>query len=201
MFHVINNPVTGEKMVTRQRPTYRNGYSSIVDLYAAPGAIVNGTHVHPRTTETFTLLKGKLDMNINGRKQSAVPGTPVVVPPGTPHAWWNAAGIEARVLVQASPEPDDRINLMLSVLFALAYRGDLDRYGMPIYPLRDTFFDRYKDAIVYTDVEYDHLQIDPAAESVLASLENHESRTTDFIEPLPLFVSRVRLSEYYNFDV
>ncbi|ANO04627.1 cupin domain-containing protein [Mycobacteroides immunogenum] len=200
MYQAISNPITGERMITRQLPDQRNGYSSIVDLYAAPGAKVNGTHVHPRSTETFTLLDGELEMNIDGHTQAAIPGQPVVVPPGTPHAWWNAGDAEARVLVQASPEPDNRLNLMLSVLFTLADRGELDHEGMPVPPLREAFLYRYKDAIVYTDIEYANLQADPESESLLATLEKREPRTVEFIEPIPAFVSKRQLAEYYNFD-
>ncbi len=200
MFPAISNPVTGERMVTRQSPNGQNGYSSIVDLYAAPGATVNGVHVHPSFTETFTLLKGQLEMDIDGSQREADLGVPVVVPPGTPHAWWNAGDEQARVLVQASPDPDDRLSLMLSVLFALAGLGELDQDGMPTQRLLDAFLDRYKDAIVYTNVDYSQLSPAPEAVPLLSNLEKQDPHMVDHLEPLPGHTGRLRLAEYYNFE-
>ena len=95
---VIENPVTGERGIVRQAPgPSRPGL--VADLYARPGAAVVGEHVHPASTETFTVVRGTLGIRLDGTERLATAGTRVVVPPGSPHDWWNAGDDTAWVVV------------------------------------------------------------------------------------------------------
>ena len=59
---LYENPVTGERAVVRIPPTQANGHLLVVDLYVRPGGAVAGEHVHPGFTETFTVVRGQLDV-------------------------------------------------------------------------------------------------------------------------------------------
>ncbi|GLY31320.1 hypothetical protein Kisp02_46850 [Kineosporia sp. NBRC 101731] len=56
-FDVVTNPATGEYGVLRQAAVSSEG-RTVADLYALPGAAVVGEHVHPRSNETFTVVRG-----------------------------------------------------------------------------------------------------------------------------------------------
>ena len=55
-YAVIENPVTGERGIVRRTPD-SDSAPLIADLYAQPGAAVAGEHVHPHSTEAFTVVR------------------------------------------------------------------------------------------------------------------------------------------------
>jgi quercetin dioxygenase-like cupin family protein len=97
------NPVTGERGVVRVPPRQSNGHLLVVDLYVRPGGAVAGEHVHPATTETFTVVRGELAVRHDGRERRAGPGTRLRVPPGVAHDVWNDGEEEARVVGEVQP--------------------------------------------------------------------------------------------------
>jgi quercetin dioxygenase-like cupin family protein len=125
-FELLENPVTGESAVLRRPATASDGMT-IADLYARPGARVAYEHVHPALTETFTVLRGRLTLTLDGRESTIPPGTRVEVPPGTAHAWWNAGDETAWVLVQV--DPGARFEELTRNVFGLASEGRTDDRG------------------------------------------------------------------------
>ena len=101
-FPVIENPVTGERGIVRRAP---DAHSSllIADLYAQPGAAVVGEHLHPYSTEAFTVVRGVLGFRLNGAESRAEAGTRVFVPAGAPHYWWNTGPDVAWAVVEVDP--------------------------------------------------------------------------------------------------
>jgi len=127
-YPVIENPVTGERGIVRRTPV--SDMSPLVaDLYARPGAAVVGEHVHPTSTEAFTVVRGTLGMRIDGVESRAEAGTRVVVPPATPHDWWNIGEDTAWVIVEV--DPGRRFEAMIRNLFGLAADGRTDATGRP----------------------------------------------------------------------
>jgi mannose-6-phosphate isomerase-like protein (cupin superfamily) len=100
---LYENPVTGERGVVRVPPRQSNGQLLVVDLYVRPGGAVAREHVHPATTETFTVVRGELAVHHGGRELRAVPGTRLRVPPGVAHDLWNAGADQAHVVVEVQP--------------------------------------------------------------------------------------------------
>lgn len=103
---LYENPVTGERGVVRVTPTGANGHLLVVDLYLSPGGRVAGEHVHPVTTEAFTVVRGQLAVRHDGRDRRAGPGTRFQIAPawpttsGTPPArrsasWWRCSRASA----------------------------------------------------------------------------------------------------------
>lgn len=127
-YPVIENPVTRERGIVRRTPDDA-GSMLIADLYAAPRAAVAGEHVHPRSTECFTVVRGVLHMRLDGAVQAVEPGTRVVIPPGTPHDWWNAGVDTAYVILEV--DPGQRFEAMIRNLFGLARDGRTDDTGRP----------------------------------------------------------------------
>ena len=127
-FTAVENPRTGEYGVLR-RPARDDDDVTVADLYARPGAEVAYEHTHPAMTETFTVVRGVLTVRAGGRASEAGPGTRVSVPPGTPHAWWNAGTETAWVVVEL--DPGARFEAMLRTMFFLAADGRTDQRGRP----------------------------------------------------------------------
>jgi len=128
-FDVIENPVTGERAVVRFAATNAPGGLVVGDLYARPGAAVVGEHIHPHSTETFTVVRGSIGVRLGGHEQLAGPGTRISVPPGTCHDWWNVGQETAWVIVEVAP--GHRFETMIKNLFFLAADGRTDARGRP----------------------------------------------------------------------
>lgn len=127
-YPVLENPVTGERGIVRRAPV-TGAPALIADLYARPGAAVVGEHVHPVSTETFTVVRGTLGLRIDGIESQAGAGARVVVPPGTPHDWWTVGDDTAWVILEV--DPGQRFLTMISNLFGLASDGLTDAKGRP----------------------------------------------------------------------
>ena len=127
-YPVIENPVTGERGILRQAPSASEP-GLVADLYARPGAAVVGEHVHPRSTEAFTVVRGTLGIRLGGSESVATAGTRIVVPPNTPHDWWNAGDDTAWVIVEV--DPGKRFEAMIRNMFGLAADGRTDATGRP----------------------------------------------------------------------
>jgi quercetin dioxygenase-like cupin family protein len=126
---VYDNPVTGERVVVRLGTQETGGERLVIDVYVRPGGAVAGEHIHPSIDETFTILKGRVGISIDGRKMIAKPGRKLHVPRGTAHDWWNAGDEEAHILVEVTPAA--RFEAMIRNLFGLAQDGRTDRKGVP----------------------------------------------------------------------
>lgn len=127
-YPVIENPVTGERGIVRVAPDTEDA-PLVADLYARPGAAVVGEHVHPHSSEAFTVVRGTLGVRVDGVERRVQPGTRVVVPPGTPHDWWNAGEDTAWVIVEV--DPGRRFETLIRNLFGLARDGRTNAKGRP----------------------------------------------------------------------
>ena len=127
-YPVLVNPVTGERGIVRRSPASEHA-PLMADLYARPGAAVVGEHVHPHSTEAFTIVRGTLGVRLDGVESQAEAGTRVVVPPGTAHDWWNAGDGTAWVILEF--DPGRRFEQMIRNLFGLARDGHTDKKGRP----------------------------------------------------------------------
>jgi mannose-6-phosphate isomerase-like protein (cupin superfamily) len=126
---LYENAVTGERGVVRVPPRQSNGHLLVVDLYVRPRGAVAGEHVHPATTETFTVVRGELAVRHDGRELRARPSTRLRVPPGVAHDFWNDGADEARVVVEV--QPGERFVQLIRQLFLLAQDGRTDKRGRP----------------------------------------------------------------------
>jgi GNAT superfamily N-acetyltransferase/mannose-6-phosphate isomerase-like protein (cupin superfamily) len=145
---LYENPATGERGVVRVAPSGANGHLLVVDLYLRPGGRVAGEHVHPVTSEAFTVVRGRLAVRRDGRDVEAGPGTRFQIPPGVAHDFWNASGEEVRVVVEV--QPGERLVQLIRQLFLTAQDGRTDARGRP-EPLRAAVLAReFADTIRFT---------------------------------------------------
>ena len=100
---VLDNPVTGERIVFRQTAADTGGELLVFDLILAPDGHVPGAHVHPSQEERFEVISGTMKFRLGARKIIAHAGDVVVVAPGSVHKFANAGDEPARVRVQVRP--------------------------------------------------------------------------------------------------
>jgi quercetin dioxygenase-like cupin family protein len=100
---VIENPVSGERIVIRRTAAQTSGDVLDWELFLAPGGRVPSSHAHPRQEERFTVAAGLMRFRVGGRAMTVGPGESVRVPPGQVHSFANAGPGTARVLVETRP--------------------------------------------------------------------------------------------------
>lgn len=60
-------------------------------------------HIHPHQEERFEVLSGRMCVRAARSEKILGPGEEVVVPPGTPHTFWNAGEEELHHVVELRP--------------------------------------------------------------------------------------------------
>ncbi|HEY7692075.1 MAG TPA: cupin domain-containing protein [Gaiellaceae bacterium] len=130
---VIENPVTGERIVFRKTSRDTGGEAVVIETFVQPHGFVAAAHVHPGQEERFEVLKGSIGFKIGREQIVAGPGQRLTVPAGTPHRFWNAGDTEAHFVCEVRPAL--QFESLLETMFALAADGKTNRKGMP-NPLR-----------------------------------------------------------------
>jgi quercetin dioxygenase-like cupin family protein len=123
MGRVIDNPISGERIVIRTTGAQTAGRLLCFDLYLPPGGHVPARHVHPQQVERFTVLAGQLRFQIGRRTVLAGPGDTIAVPAGTAH-WFGNSGSDV-ALARVEVEPALRMEELLQATEAVAHDGHL----------------------------------------------------------------------------
>jgi quercetin dioxygenase-like cupin family protein len=130
---VIENPVTGERLVFRKTSRETGGQAVVIETFVQPNGFVAAAHVHPSQEEQFEILHGSVGFKVGGKKLVAGPGQRLSVPAGTPHKFWNAGDDEAHFVCEIRPAL--QFEQLIETMFSLAACGKTNRKGMP-NPLR-----------------------------------------------------------------
>jgi len=101
---VIENPVTGERIVFVETAADTGGRRLKIDLHLAPTAFNAGTHRHAKQREKIAIAEGELRMVVgDAEPQTLRAGDEIDLPPGVPHVWWNESGAPARMMIEYEP--------------------------------------------------------------------------------------------------
>src|SRR5688572_11391798 len=100
---IIEHPVTGERLIFRKTAQDTGGELLQGELIVKPHGFVAAEHIHPLQEERFEVLAGNVTFRVNGIERKANTGEKVIIPAGTPHAWWNDGDQEARLLGEFLP--------------------------------------------------------------------------------------------------
>jgi mannose-6-phosphate isomerase-like protein (cupin superfamily) len=130
---VIENPVTGERLVFRQTSRETNGEAVVLEAYVKANGFVAAAHVHPHQEERFQVLRGTVGFRVGRKKLLAGPGQRVTVPAGTAHKFWNAGDDEVHFVCEVRPAL--QFEQLIETMFGLANDGKTNKKGMP-NPLR-----------------------------------------------------------------
>jgi quercetin dioxygenase-like cupin family protein len=100
---VVENPVSGERIVIRQTAAETGGALLAWELFLAPGGRVPSSHAHPRQEEVFTVVEGLLRLRVRSRSRTLKPGDSVRVAPGAVHSFANPGNQTVHVMVETRP--------------------------------------------------------------------------------------------------
>jgi quercetin dioxygenase-like cupin family protein len=125
----IENPLSGERITFRKTATDTGGELLAIDLELSPDGHVPGMHVHPNQEERFEVAGAAVMFKVAGKERLYQPGEVAVVPPGTPHTWWNPSEDEAATLIQFRPALDTET--FFETFFGLAADGKVNAKGLP----------------------------------------------------------------------
>ena len=129
----VENPVTGERFTFTDTAASTGGALLAFDFALRPGGAVPVPHVHPRQTERFEVLAGRMRFRIGLRTRIAGPGDVIEVAPGVAHGFANAGAEEARLHVEVRPAL--AMEAMFAEVVAMARAGRMTRRGLPRNPL------------------------------------------------------------------
>ncbi|MDQ3934544.1 MAG: cupin domain-containing protein [Actinomycetota bacterium] len=179
---IIENPVSGERIVFRKTAADTNGEYLEIDLYLAPDGHVPGAHVHPKQEERFEVLSGTMEFRMGLRRIVAGPGDRVVIPAGKVHRFRNGGDEEAVVRVTVTPAL--KMERLLETTVALAEEGRTTKKGMP-KPLELALFVReYRDEV---EGPFPPAWMQRAALAPLAWIAKRRGRAERYAAPRPAY--------------
>jgi quercetin dioxygenase-like cupin family protein len=126
---MLENPVTGEVLIFRETAADTNGERVLFETIVRPDGFVAAAHVHPKQTERFDVLEGKVRFRVGDDELVLQPGGSTTVQPGTPHRFWNAGDTEARFMCEISPAL--QFESLIETMFTLAQEGRTNARGFP----------------------------------------------------------------------
>jgi quercetin dioxygenase-like cupin family protein len=126
---VIENPVSGERVVFRQTGSDTNGELVQFDLYFAPNKPIPVAHIHTKQEERFQVVSGSVRYRLAGIESDLAPGDTAVLPSGIPHTLWNCGADQAHLVVEVRPAMN--VEAGLETMFGLARDGKLNKGGAP----------------------------------------------------------------------
>ena len=100
---VIENPISGERIIIRQSGAQTNGELLAFDLYLPPGGHVPAGHAHPIQQERFTVVAGTMRFRLGRRSFLARSGETITIPPGAAHWFGNVGKETAHARVEVRP--------------------------------------------------------------------------------------------------
>jgi quercetin dioxygenase-like cupin family protein len=125
----IYNPVQQDRVIWRKTARDTHGELLGADLFVSPDG-GNPLHVHPRQEERFKAVSGSFGVQVRDERRWLTEGEEVIVPPGTPHRWWNDSNDEeAHVSVDLRPALNSEV--FFETLYGLAQDGKTDENGAP----------------------------------------------------------------------
>ena len=109
------------------------GERTLVELEVAPGGTVT-PHYHLTYSEHFTVLEGRLTIEMDGVNQELGAGDEAVAAPGSVHAWSNPGEDRSVARVELRPGRPG-FEKALRVVYGLAADGRVLKNGVPRNPL------------------------------------------------------------------
>jgi len=129
----IYNPVQDDAVTWLETSEESRGERTLGEIDVAPGGKVT-PHYHRGYTERFTVIKGRLSVQVGEVRRVLGAGEALTVPIGTLHAWSNASAERTVAQVELRPGQPG-FETSLRVVYGLAADGKVLKNGVPRNPL------------------------------------------------------------------
>jgi mannose-6-phosphate isomerase-like protein (cupin superfamily) len=131
---VIESPTT--RLVFGRTAADTDGELLSFEQFVRGGTPEVPEHIHPRQEECFVVVSGRMGVRAAGREHILGAGEEVVVPPGTPHTFWNAGEEELHHVVELRPALEHEA--FFETVFGLQRNGrfPVEGEGRPPNPLQ-----------------------------------------------------------------
>jgi mannose-6-phosphate isomerase-like protein (cupin superfamily) len=136
---VLENPVTGERIVWRRTAKETGGEALEYEMSFRPRGFVAQQHVHPRQSERHEVLSGSLGLAFESGEQILNAGEVVDVPSGAPHRLFPVGDGEVHAAFELRPAL--RSEVLIETYAGLAREGKVNERGYP-HPLQLAVFVR-----------------------------------------------------------
>ena len=142
---MVENPVTGERIVFRQTSADTKGELVAIDLALPVGGHVPGIHIHPLQEERFEVTSGKMKFRYGLRTIVAEAGETVVVPAGKIHNFAQYGDEPSQCRVEIRPAL--KMEQLFETTVRLAQEGRTNKKGMPKPLDLALFVEEFKDEV------------------------------------------------------
>jgi quercetin dioxygenase-like cupin family protein len=142
---MVENPVTGERIVFRQTSADTDGELVAIDLALPVGGHVPGVHIHPLQEERFEVTEGKMKFRYGLRTIVAEAGETVVVPAGKIHNFAQYGDEPSQCRVEIRPAL--KMEQLFETTVRLAQEGRTNKKGMPKPLDLALFVEEFKDEV------------------------------------------------------
>ena len=142
---MVENPVTGERIVFRQTSADTNGELVAIDLALPVGGHVPGLHIHPLQEERFEVTSGKMKFRYGMKTIVAEAGETVVVPAGKIHNFAQYGDEPSQCRVEIRPAL--KMEQLFETTVRLAQEGRTNKKGMPKPLDLSLFVEEFKDEV------------------------------------------------------
>ncbi len=106
-----------------------NGDLLKVEFVNEPEDLGPPYHIHPKQEERFEVIEGRLSFRVAGQEHELGPGESIVVPPNTPHTFWNPGREPVRFTSEHRPALN--FERFITTLYDLDYDGKANAKGVP----------------------------------------------------------------------
>jgi quercetin dioxygenase-like cupin family protein len=120
----IINPRTGQHMIFRQTGRETGGALLQIETINPPPGQPEPEHVHVLQESSAEVLAGTLHFSVRGDVHVVRAGEKFVIPPYTPHCFWNEGRGDARAIQEFRPV--SRTDAFFESLFGMARDGKLN---------------------------------------------------------------------------
>jgi quercetin dioxygenase-like cupin family protein len=124
----ITNPVAGDTVRYLRLPA-GDVDELVVEMTTMPGGQGPPMHIHPRSSETFSVQSGSIIVRQSGREIILRPGESHTIPAGTPHTF--ASHGNAPAVTEVSFDQPGQMAQFLETFYELSRAGRTDAEGKP----------------------------------------------------------------------
>jgi len=155
---VLDHGPLGMKFYIKKTAAETNGQSFEMEMELGPQTVAGILHIHPHALETYEVLQGKFDVNVNGKWKTLSVGEKVAVEKGVPHTFGNASN-ETRVY--NTHQPAMKFDQFFEAMYKLANSGVIksNQVTLKLVLYVSVVWTNYKDEIQSVSPPYAIMQV------------------------------------------